>query len=129
MRRSLLKSRKQTTREFVARLQELNSKLDKFPPFKSNQSFKDDKLVEVLQYSLPAAWQREMRLQGFVPEEKTLSEVVKFCERMEVVETLSGDHASTMSTATSTMSKRTKKRTYDQDKASEFDKKGTEVLD
>jgi len=78
MRCSLLKARKQRTREFVARLQELNSKLDKFPPFKSDQSFKDDELVEVLQYSLPAAWQREMRLQGFVPEEKTLSEVVKF---------------------------------------------------
>ena len=88
MRRNLLKVRGQTIREFVARIQELNSKLEQFPPFKPDQAFKDDKLVEIIEYSLPAVWQRKMRIQGFVPQDKTVLEILKFCERMEIVEAL-----------------------------------------
>ena len=77
-------------REYVARLQDINQKLNQFPPFAANQAMSDNKLIEILEYSMPHVWNVEMRAHGFVPHTKTLSEVVEFYERTEILEKVRG---------------------------------------
>ena len=90
MRRYLRKPREWTTREFHARLQELNAYLEEFPPFAgATQRLSDDDLVEVLEFAVPASWQKDMIYQGFNASKKTATDVVEFCERLEFTETLS----------------------------------------
>ena len=92
MRRYLRKPAGMTTREFNARLQELNAYLDEFPPFGGNaQRLADDDLSEVLEFAIPNSWQRTMVLQGFNASERSTTDIVEFCERLEFTETLSGD--------------------------------------
>ena len=76
--------------EYVARLQDINQKLNQFPPFAANQAMSDNKLIEILEYSMPHVWNVEMRAHGFVPHTKTLSEVVEFYERTEILEKVRG---------------------------------------
>jgi len=45
-----------------------------------------DEIIDVIQNGIPRSWMREMDKQGFDPIEKTLAEVVDFCERMENAE-------------------------------------------
>ena len=76
-------------REYVARLQDINQKLNQFPPF-ANQAMSDNELIEILEYSMPHVWNVEMRAHGFVPHTKTLSEVVEFYERTKILEKVWG---------------------------------------
>jgi hypothetical protein len=45
-----------------------------------------DEIIDVIQNGIPRSWMREMDKQGFDPIDKTLAEVVDFCERMENAE-------------------------------------------
>ncbi len=64
--------------EYVARLQDIKEKLNQFPPFSANQPMSDNELVEILEFSMPHAWNVEMRERGFTSHNKTLHEVVEF---------------------------------------------------
>jgi hypothetical protein len=76
--------------EYVSRLQDINQKLNQFPPFGANQAMSEDDLIEILEFSMPHAWNVEMRERGFTPHTKTLQEVVEFYERSEILEKLRG---------------------------------------
>ena len=90
MRRYLRKPREMRTREFNTRLQELNLYLSKFPPFGGDaQKLDKDDLVEILEFAVPARWQKDMLYQGFNASEHTATKVVKFCECLEFTEMLS----------------------------------------
>ena len=91
MRRYLRKPNTMKTREFNTRLQEMNAYLSEFPPFNDDQSLADDDLSEVLEFAVPPSWQRTMVLQGFNASERSATEIVNFCERLEFTESLSGE--------------------------------------
>jgi hypothetical protein len=86
MRHKFKKPRDMTTRSFSARLVEINSYLAEFPPFEEGQMLPDEDMVDILEFSVPKAWQENMIIQGFEPALHTLNEVVEFCERHEFTE-------------------------------------------
>ena len=92
MRRYMRKQVGMSTREFAARLAELNAYLADFPPFENDQGLAQDEIIDILEFGVPNAWQRNMVLQGFDPMLHTPSEFVEFCERHEFTEGDAGDH-------------------------------------
>lgn len=93
MRRYLRKPVNVSTRAFNARLVEMNAYLPEFPPFGPQQQLADDDLSEILEFAVPNSWNRTMVLQGFNASEKTTTEIVEFCERLEFTESLPGGRA------------------------------------
>ena len=92
MRRYMRKPAKTSTREFSARLQELNAYLKEFPPFGGDdQMLAEDDLAEILEFGIPNSWQKAMVLQGFNTIERSVTDIVEFCERLEFTEQLSND--------------------------------------
>ena len=89
LRRNLRKKMDCTTRNFKNRLVEINSLLTSFPGGGGDaQKLDEDDLKEVLEFSVPASWQKAMVLQGFNPVDRTITEFVEFCERIEFTEGL-----------------------------------------
>jgi hypothetical protein len=86
MRRYLRKPKDMTTREFAARLSELNQYLKQFPPFEDNQEIDDEELIDIMEFGIPNSWQTNMVLQGFDPLDNTLADLVAFCKRHEFME-------------------------------------------
>jgi hypothetical protein len=86
MRRYMRKPRTMTTREFAARITELNGYLSKFPPFGQGQELAQEEINDILEFGVPNSWQKNMVLQGFDPLSHTTSELVAFCERHEFTE-------------------------------------------
>ena len=94
MRRFIRKPNTMTTREYVARLTEINGYLPLFPPVKEGEAhptaLPQDEIVDLLEYGVPNSWQRSMILQDFNPLQHTVTEFVQFCERLEQVEANEG---------------------------------------
>lgn len=86
MRRYLRKPKEMSTREFAARISELNQYLKQFPPFEDNQEIDDEEIIDIIEFGIPSSWQKNMVLQGFDPMESTLADLVAFCERHEFTE-------------------------------------------
>jgi hypothetical protein len=86
MRRYMRKPREMTTRAFAARVAELNTYLEEFPPFEANQELDDPEIMDILENGVPGTWSKNMVLQGFDPVESTITEFVAFCERHEYTE-------------------------------------------
>lgn len=93
MRRFLRKPMTMKTREYVARIIELNNYVPLFPPVTGNEApekLPDDELTDLLEFGVPNSWQRNMILQDFDPLQHTVKEFVNFCERLEQVELAEG---------------------------------------
>ena len=94
LRRFLRKPPTMTTREYVARINEINAYLPDFPPAVAGgaqpASLPDDEIVDLLEFGVPNAWQRAMIVQDFDPLQHTVQEFVQFCERMEQLESTEG---------------------------------------
>ena len=91
MRRFLKKPRDLSTKQFVEHVIHINKLLERFPnPSSSRTATKmpKDEILDLLEVSMPHAWQRHMRLQGFKPLESSIKEFVDFCERLESTEEL-----------------------------------------
>jgi hypothetical protein len=86
MRRYMRKPRAMTTREFAARVNEMNEYLKQFPPFDEDQELTEEEILDILEFAIPNGWQKNMVLQGFDPVIHTPSEFVAFCERHEFTE-------------------------------------------
>jgi hypothetical protein len=95
MRRYMRKPQNVTTREFVARVVEINGMLADFPPFNTNQSLPDEELLDIFEFGIPANWQKHMIKLGFDPLQHTTSEFIDFCQRMEWTETEEGTKSKT----------------------------------
>ena len=48
----------------------------------------DSKLIEILEFSILDAWQAKMVDQNFISANHMLTEVIKFCEKEEITETM-----------------------------------------
>lgn len=93
MRRNLRKPRDMTTREFSARLSELNQYLKQFPPFEDNQELDEDEIIDIVEHAIPRSWQDNIVLQGYDPEDSSLADLVDFCERHEFIEANRNDNS------------------------------------
>ena len=88
IRRYLKNPSDMKTRDYVTRVQELNSYLTEFPAPANNNtdSLDDDKIIGILEYRMSASWKSVMLVQGFNASEKTPVEFIEFCERLEMTE-------------------------------------------
>ena len=90
MRRYIRKPIELNTREWVARIREINEYLPKFPEIREGvpvEKLPDDALLDILDQGIPAGWVRQMIIQGFDPIDHTIDEFVDFCERQEETDT------------------------------------------
>ena len=89
------------TKEFVARIQEMNDYLLLFPDNNgvTPTTLNHEDLMDVLEYSLPERWRQEMIRQNFQPTEETLKSFVEFCTRLEAYDKFS--HKNNKSTKSS----------------------------
>ncbi|MEL7196315.1 MAG: hypothetical protein AAFO96_28030, partial [Bacteroidota bacterium] len=84
MRRILRKPKGTSTREFVARVIELNEYIVEMDD--SATKLEDDEIMDLLEFGLPARWQKTMVIQQFDPMAHSPTELVEFCERLEFAE-------------------------------------------
>ena len=91
MRRFLRKPGNMTVRAYFSRVNEINSYLTLFPdicPDEPATSLDNNELLDLMEFGIPASWQRELVKIGFDPTNHTIQEFQEFCERMELTETL-----------------------------------------
>ena len=74
-----------TAKNYIARVCEINSYLMAFPTEPGRQATKmlTNELLDLLEFGVPLRWQRAMHLHGFEPQEGTIKDSVKLCERLE----------------------------------------------
>ena len=74
-----------TTKEFSARIQEMNEYLVLFPTTNGVVSapLNQEDLMDVLEYSLPDRWRQEMTRQHFQPTEETIKTFVEYFTQLE----------------------------------------------
>ncbi len=88
MRRYMRKPKNISTREYIARVNEINGYLEDFPPFGANQKLPTDEVLDLLEFGVPSLWQKQFWLQGFDPIAHSIGEFTEFCERLEFTEDL-----------------------------------------
>ena len=55
-------------------------------PSNENNKLLMDKLMDIVEFSVPAMWQKAMIMHRFDPANHTIQEFIKFCERIEFSE-------------------------------------------
>ena len=89
MRRFVRKPAGMTTKQFAARLQELNAYLPKFPTAMPGQAavgkLDDDEVVDIMEFGVPRSWQRKMVEHDFDVMTASIHDFVDFCDRMETI--------------------------------------------
>ena len=102
MRRKMRKPADMTTRTYVNILMRMNAEeLIRLPPFKTNQGLGMDELIDIVCYGIPKSWVKKMDEHDFDPYQKSLVQLIAFCERMESAEDFDKNAASSKPTATS----------------------------
>ena len=89
MRRFVRKPFDMKVQDFVSRMGELNEYLTSFPsatPAIAATKLPEDEILDILEFSMPHSWQRQMMLMDFEPIDSTLQEFVHFCQRLEMGE-------------------------------------------
>ena len=56
--------------------------LKKFPPFREVKRLPDDDILELVEFSLPEEWQKELIIQGFDSTNQGLTKLIDFLERI-----------------------------------------------
>eukprot|EP00957_Ditylum_brightwellii_P043384 3289530-Ditylum_brightwellii.AAC.1 len=79
MQRNLRFGRGITVNEWIAGVLELNGYLNDFLAHNGNsiQPLDDDKLLDILEYGVPALWCRKFTVQGFDPVDQGLQKFVE----------------------------------------------------
>eukprot|EP00957_Ditylum_brightwellii_P177740 13539116-Ditylum_brightwellii.AAC.1 len=77
-----------TVKEWVAQVSELNGYLKNFSAHNRNriQLLDDNKLLDILEYGVPALWCREFTVQEFDSVDQGLRNFVEFCICLELCE-------------------------------------------
>ena len=60
--------------------------LEKFPPFGAGQCLPEDKILKLVEFSVPKEWQKELIIQGFDSSTQGLTELVELYERLKTAE-------------------------------------------
>ena len=83
------KPRDLSAKQFVEHVIHINALLERFPDTSSTTAaakMPEGKILDVLEASMPCAWQKHMRLQGFKSLKSTIKEFVKFSKQLELTE-------------------------------------------
>ena len=83
LRRSIRKPVDMSVTHLIARLSELNEQLSQYPGGNEAAKLGEDELKEIIEFSLPMSWRKQMTLQRFHCYEKSIDEVINFCKDME----------------------------------------------
>ena len=88
MRRFLRKPAGVKTREFVARVNEMNNFIREFPSPNGEPAtaLPEDEILDLLEFGVPNSWQKQFLMHQFDPQAHTIMEFVEFCERIEATE-------------------------------------------
>ena len=78
LRRGLYKPCNTNIRYFIFSIDKMVEYLEKFPPFGSGQRLPEYEILELVEFSLPKNWQKELIIQGFDSTTKGLTELVEF---------------------------------------------------
>ena len=88
MRRFLRKPAGVKTREFVARVNEMNNFIREFPSpnGKPAMALHEDEILNLLEFGVPNSWQKQFLMHQFDPQAQTIMEFVEFCKRIKATE-------------------------------------------
>ena len=87
MRRYMRKPKSMTVRTYCNRVVQMRNQLDFYPGGNANgDTLPEDELLDILEHGIPVTWQKEMARQGFVPIDKSVTEFIEFCKRLEFTE-------------------------------------------
>ena len=100
MRRFLKKPREMSWRQFISELIQMNDKVEKYPPYATNQKLTDLEVLKIEEFGAPQTWQKNMIAHNFDCATKSISEVIEFWERQETLESLSSPPAKKTKKAT-----------------------------
>eukprot|EP00957_Ditylum_brightwellii_P157005 11948700-Ditylum_brightwellii.AAC.1 len=77
-----------TIKGWVSQVSELNRYLKDFPTHNRNriQPLNDDKILDIMEYRVPALLCREFTVQGFDPVDQGFRKFVEFCTHLESCE-------------------------------------------
>jgi hypothetical protein len=79
MQRKLFKLADLLTRQMAAAINRLNNALPLFPGGSENSKFSATKVVDLLEWSLPAAWRAKFDLDDYVPKDHQHMRLIKGC--------------------------------------------------
>ena len=89
LRRVVRKPREMKTREWLARIHEINNRI---PDMEPNQTkLTDEEMKEIAEYGIPRSFSNEMIRQQFNPINETIQDFILFCERLEMLEATNND--------------------------------------
>ena len=110
-----------TTREWLARVFEINNYLPRFPnvgtPGVSPSKLAEDEIKEIAEFGVPYRWQQQMRVVNFNPVKKTIPEFIDFCERLEQIDTAENNNDPARKTPEKSKGKRKRDHKSDSDKS------------
>ena len=86
LRQNLRKPVGVTARACAGRLQEISNYLEYFPGPDSNVPLTEGDLINILNQMVPAQWRRSMISINFQPFTKSMTEVIEYMEKLEVLE-------------------------------------------
>ena len=109
LRRECRKPPDMKIRQYYQHLVRINNdELPVLPPFDVEQNLKDDEMIDILCFSCPKSWAREMDRQGFDPLTKSVGEVVAFLEQIENAKEFDGQEVDHNQKASSDNNKKKK---------------------
>lgn len=83
MRRGMKKPKELSFRKTASAVGRLNNALPLFPKATAADKFNNDKIVELLEWSIPQAWRTKFDIAGYVPTEHPKSRLITECEILE----------------------------------------------
>ena len=86
LRRGLYKPSGTKIRDFICRINEIVEYLDNFPPFRAGQRLPGDEILNLVKFSIPKEWKKELVIQDFDSATQGLTGLVEFCERLKTAE-------------------------------------------
>ena len=60
--------------------------LNNFPPFGTVKRLPEDDILELVEFSLPKEWKKELIIQGHESATQGLTELVEFCDLLKTAE-------------------------------------------
>ena len=91
LRRGLHRTCDTKIRDFIYCIDEMVECLKKFPPFREVKRLPDDEILELVEFSLPEEWQKELIIQGFDSTNQGLTKLIDFLERIVTKKEQSGE--------------------------------------
>ena len=75
-----------TVRAYAGRPKEICNYLEYFPGLDSNVPVTEGDFIDILNQMIPAQWRRSMISINFQPFNKSMTEVIEYMEKLEVLE-------------------------------------------